>query len=123
MAALRFCCAFAISVWVGVAGAQTPPTPKQSVPVEERSGPSGTGLQQQQRTSAAYRALTQAKYEAKLAEQDYVNAEDAYRAAQQRADTLKEILAKLAKAREAAKAKESAAAKAYDAELSAGSAR
>jgi len=108
-------------LWAATAGAQAPA--KKDVPVEERSDPGGTLLPQQQRTSVAYRALTQARYEAKLAEQDYVNAGDAYRAAQQRADTLKEILEKLRKAREAAKAKEAAASKTYDNELNAGGAR
>lgn len=115
---LARCCTLALSVWVCAAGAQTPAA--KGVPVEERGGPSGTMLQQQQRTSAAYRALEQARYERKLAEQEYMNAEDANRAAQQRADTLKAELATLAKARDAAKEKESAAAKAYDNELKGG---
>jgi hypothetical protein len=108
-------------LWTAAAAAQAPA--KKDVPVEERGGPGGTALPQQQRTSAAYRALAQARYEAKLAEQDYVNASDAYRSAQQRADVLKENLEKLRRAREAAKEKEAAAAKAYDAELNAGAAR
>ena len=52
-----------------------------------------------------------------------MNADDVYRDAQKRADALKGNLANLAKARDAAKAKESAAAKAYDDALNAGSAR
>ena len=118
---LRYFCALVLALGTIAAAAQAPA--KKEVPVEERSGPGATALPQQQRTSAAYRALTQARYEAKLAEQDYVNASDAYRDAQQRADLLKENLEKLRKARDAAKAKESAAAKAYDSELNAGTAR
>ena len=121
MTARRLGCGLAVSFAIGVACAQTPAS--KPVPVEERGGSVGTSLPQQQRTSAAYRALEQARYENTLAEQDYVNAEDVYRDAQRRADALKENLAKLAKARDAAKAKESSAAKAYDEALNAGSAR
>lgn len=109
-------------VWSGVAGAQSPLATK-GAPVEDRGGAGNMTLQHQQRTSAAYRALEQARYERKLAEQDYVNTEDAYRAAQQRADTIKSELGKMAKAREAAREKETAAGKAYDAALNAGGAR
>ena len=121
MAAFRLGYALALCVWVCAAGAQTPAS--KSVPVEERGGPGATLLPQQQRTSAAYRALEQARYESKVAEQDYVNAEDVYRDAQKRADALKSNLDKLARTRAAAREKEAAAAKVYDAALSAGSAR
>ena len=121
MAAFRLGYALALCVWVCAAGAQTPAS--KSVPVEERGGPGATLLPQQQRTSAAYRALEQARYESKVAEQDYVNAEDVYRDAQKRADALKSNLDKLARTRAAAREKEAAAAKVYDASLSAGSAR
>lgn len=95
----------------------------KGVQVEERSSGPATSLPQQQRTSAAYRALEQSRYERKLAEQDYANAEEVYRDAQRRADALKDNLSKLEKARAAAREKESATAKAYDAALNAGGAR
>ena len=112
---------FLLILWAGAVGAQLPAA--KSAPVEERSGAGNTLLQQQQRTSAANRALEQARYERRTAEQDYANADDVYRDAQKRADALKADLAKLAKARDAAREKESAAAKAYDAALNAGGVR
>ena len=71
------------------------------------------------RASAAYRELTQAEYDLKLAEQDYVNTEDAYRAAAQRADDIKRELEKLKQARDAAKVREARARKAYEEALDA----
>jgi hypothetical protein len=124
MVMLRPGCALgasAVFLWACIAGAQTPAT--KGVQVEERSSAPNPSLQQQQRTSAAYRALEQARFESKLAEQDYVNGEEVYRDAQKRADALKDNLAKIAKARAAAKEKETVAAKAYDAALNAGGAR
>ncbi len=95
------------------AAAQTKP-----VPVEERAvGKPEAPIVQQQRTSAAYRAMTQAAHDAKFAEQDYVNTKDAHAAAQKRADALKAELEKATKARDASKAKEAAARKAYEEEL------
>lgn len=103
--------------WMAATVAQTPS--KKDTGVEERAGASGTtpSLQQQQRVSAAWRALTQARHDAKLAEQDYVNTQDAYVAAQKRADALKADLDKAGKAREAARAREAAANKTYEDEL------
>lgn len=93
--------------------AQTKP-----VPVEERAvSGQPDALPQQQRVGAAYRAMQQAIYDAKLAEQEYVNTQDAHRTAQQRADTLKAELEKTARARDAARAKEAAARKVYEEEL------
>lgn len=71
------------------------------------------------RASAAYRELTQAEYDLKIAEQDYVNTEDAYRAATKRADDIKGELEKLKQARDAAKDREARARKAYDEALDA----
>jgi hypothetical protein len=113
--------ALAVSIWACVAGAQTPAG--KPAAVEDRGNPGGTQMRQQQRASAAYRTLEQTRYERKLAEQDYVNAEEAHRAAEQRAAALKNELAKMAKARDAARGREAAAAKAYDAALNAGGAR
>jgi hypothetical protein len=91
----------------------------QPAPVEERAvtTPSGRLPLQQQRIGAAYGAMQQAIYDAQLAEQDYTSTQDAYQAAQQRADALKAELGKVSKARDAAKAHENAMRKAYDDEL------
>ncbi|MEQ1773970.1 MAG: hypothetical protein ABL891_09325 [Burkholderiales bacterium] len=113
---------FVLAVWACAAGAQSLPA-KTGAPVQDRSVAGNAALQHQQRTSAAYRALEQARQQRKFAEQDYVNTDDAYRAAQQRADDMKRELEKMAKARETAIAKETAAAKAYEAALNAGGAR
>ena len=85
-------------------------------PPEQRSA----AVQQAQiRASAAHRELTEAQFEAKLAEQDYVNTQDAYRAAAQSAQDIKVELDKMKKALDAAKAREARARKAYDAALDA----
>lgn len=98
----------------GYAQAQKP------APVEERaSGAASPLLLQQQRASVSYRDLTQAAYDAKLAEQDVLNTQDAYDAARQRAESIKADLDKAIKARNAAKANEAAARKRYDAALNA----
>jgi hypothetical protein len=83
-------------------------------PPEERSA----AVQQAQiRASAAQRELTEAQFEAKLAEQDYVNTQDAYRAATKTAQDIKHELDKLKKALDAAKEREARARRAYEAAL------
>jgi hypothetical protein len=67
----------------------------------------------------AYRQLQQAQYETKLAEQDYLNAEDARRLAQKRADELRREAETAKKAFDAVKAKEAAARAAYEKEVNA----
>ena len=90
------------------------PAPKPA-PVEERSpGQAPTQLLQQQRVTATYREMQQAAYESKLAEQDVLNTQDAYNAAQARADALKAELEKATKARDAARAREATLRKRYD---------
>ncbi len=85
-------------------------------PPEDRSA----AVQQAQvRASSAYRELTEAQFEAKLAEQDYVNTQDAYRAAMQRAEDIKRELDKTKKALDAARASEARARKNYEAALDA----
>ena len=66
---------------------------------------------------AAYRELEQAQYEKKLAEQDVLNSQDAYQAAQQQAEERKRQLDAARKALEAARAREAQARKRYDAAL------
>jgi septal ring factor EnvC (AmiA/AmiB activator) len=71
----------------------------------------------QQKAGAAYRELQQAQYDAKLAEQDVLNAQEAHRAAQKHAEEVKRQLDAASKALAAAKAKEAQTRKAYDAAL------
>jgi Skp family chaperone for outer membrane proteins len=63
---------------------------------------------------AAYRELEQAQYEKKLAEQDVLNSQDAYQAAQRQAASRKQELDAARKALEAARAKEARTRKRYD---------
>lgn len=74
----------------------------------------GAVQQAQIRASAAYDELVEAEYQLKLADQDYVNTQDAYRAAPPPAKDIKRELDKTKKALDAAKAKEARAHKAYD---------
>ena len=92
---------------------------QKPAPVEDVSGREGAVLQNQQRAGIAYRQLQQAQYQTKLAEQDYLNAEDARRAAQKRADELSREAETAKKAFDAAKAKEAAARVAYEKEVNA----
>lgn len=92
---------------------------QKPAPVEDVSGREGVVLQSQQRAGMAYRQLQQAQYETKLAEQDYLNAEDARRAAQKRADELRREAETAKKAFDVAKAKEAAARVAYEKEVNA----
>jgi chromosome segregation ATPase len=85
-------------------------------PGENRS----EALQQAQiRASASYRELTEAEFQMKLAEQDYLNTQEAYRAALQRAEDIKRELDKTKKALDAARARQARARKDYDAALDA----
>lgn len=90
----------------GVAGAQAP--------VADPTGREQAIQRSQLKTGAAYRDLQQAQYESKLAEQDFLNAQDTQRAAQKQADDLKRQLDAAKKALDAAKAKEAQARKRYD---------
>lgn len=66
----------------------------------------------QQRAGAAYRELGEAEYQAKLAEQEFLNAQAAQRAAQRQLDAAK-------KAFDGARAREAKARKDYDDALTA----
>ena len=83
-------------------------------PVEERRGTPDAALQAQEKTAAAYRDLTQAQYEAKLAEQELLNADAAYQSARKQADALKQSVDAAKKKLDGARARESAARKAYE---------
>jgi type II secretory pathway pseudopilin PulG len=80
---------------------------------------SGAVQNAQIRAGAAYSELQQAQYELKLAWQDYVNTQDAYRAAPPPANDIKRELDKMKNALDAAKTKEARARKTYDAALDA----
>jgi hypothetical protein len=83
-------------------------------PVEDLSNREQAIQRSQQNTGAAYRDVQQARYEAKLAEQDFLNAQEAQRAAQQRADEMKRQLDAAKKSLDAARAKEAQANKRYE---------
>jgi septal ring factor EnvC (AmiA/AmiB activator) len=97
--------------------AQQPAPATKSAPADRRPGEAP--VLEQQRVGIAYREMQQAQFEAKLAEQDVQNTQDAFNATRARADTLKAELDKAVKARDAAKAKEAAARKRYDDALNA----
>ena len=74
----------------------------------------GQTLEQQQRVSQAYRELQQVLFENRQVELDYSNAQDEDKMARGRAEAARQTLDKATVARNAAKAKESAARKRYD---------
>lgn len=73
----------------------------------------------QQRAGAAYSELREARYQAKIAEQEHLNALEAQRIAQRQADETKRRLEAAKKALDEAKAREAKARKAYDEALTA----
>jgi hypothetical protein len=95
------------------------PAAGAQAPVEDLSAREGVIQRSQQKAGAAFRELQQVRYEAKLAEQDYLNAEEANRAAQKQAEERKRELEAARKALDAARAKEARARKAYDEALTA----
>lgn len=104
------CIGLTLLLSVSVAAAQ--------VPVEDRTGREQAIQNSQRKTTAAFRELQQAQYEAKLAEQDFLNAQEAQRAAQKQADERRRELDAAKKALDAAKAKEARTRKSYDEALS-----
>ena len=105
---------------IALAGTATVAAAQKPVPVEEPAQQQETAIQRgQYRAGQAYRELQQAQYETKLAEQDVLNAEEAYRRTQQQNDELKRQLEAASKALAAAKAREAAARQAYDKEVDA----
>jgi CRISPR/Cas system-associated endonuclease Cas1 len=96
------------------AGAAAAQSPAQDRASREHAIQSG-----QQRAGMAYSNLQQAQYEAKLAEQDFLNAQEAQRAAQKHAEEMKRQLDGAKRAVDAARQKEAQARKAYDEALSA----
>jgi len=83
-------------------------------PVQDRASREQAIQSGQQRAGAAYSNLQQAQHEAKLAEQDFLNAQEAQRAAQKQAEEMKRQLDGAKKAVDAARQKEAQARKTYD---------
>lgn len=100
------CLGLALSLALPAAAAQAP--------VEDRSERETAIQRSQQKAGAAFRELRQAQYEAKLAEQDYLNTVEAHRAAQKNAEELKRQAEAAKKALDEAKAKEARARQRYD---------
>lgn len=96
-------------VWALTAAAQT----------QDRVGREQAIQSGQLRAGAAYSDLQQAQREAKLAEQNFLNAQQAQREAQKHAEEMKRQLDGAKKAVDAARRKEAQAVKAYDDALSA----
>jgi hypothetical protein len=88
--------------------------PSEPAQVEDLGRSANVLEQRQQRTGAAYRRLEQTRYELKLAEQDWLNADEASRAAQKTADTLKQQADQAHQAFLAAQAKEAQARTDYE---------
>jgi hypothetical protein len=89
-------------------------TVSAQVPVEERPSREHSIQRGQVTVSEAYRQLQQAQHEATLAEQDVLNGQDAFRAAQKQADELKRQLDAAMKTLDTARANEARARKRYD---------
>ena len=85
----------------------------------QQSGGDAVLQGRQQKAGAAFRELQQAQYEAKLAEQDFLNAQDAHGAAQKLVEERKRQLDAAKKTLDAGQAKVTRARKAYDDALTA----
>jgi len=86
-------------------------------PVEDLTSRDQAVQRGQLKAAAAYRALQEAQYEAKLAGQDVLNAREAQQVAQKHADEMKRRLDEATKALASVQEKESRARKDYDAAL------
>lgn len=86
--------------------AAQPAAPQSApAPVQEGSAQESSVAHYQRRATAARNEWQKAEYEAKLAEQDWLNAEAAYKREQQQIGELKASMDKAAAAREAARKK------------------
>ena len=99
---------------IGLVLLLTAGTALAQAPAQDRSVREQAIQRGQQRASGAYSNLQQAQYEAKLAEQEFLNAQEAQHAAQKHAEELKLKLDGAKKALDAARQKEAQARKAYD---------
>ena len=89
-------------------------TTRDPAQVQDRGRNADLLQQRQQRTGDAYRRLEQIRFELKLAQQDWMNADEAYRAAQKNADDLKQQADKAHQELVAAQAREAQARAAYE---------
>jgi len=97
-----------------LASLSVPMTVQAQAPVEDLTSREQAIQRSQQKTGAAFRDLQQAQFEAKLAEQDFLNAQEAQAAAQKQADEMKRQLDAAKKALDAARSKVAQARKRYD---------
>jgi len=102
------CMAAGAILWLTVPGAAA------QAPAGQAGAQEALVREKQQQAGAAYRALEQARYEAKLAEQDLLNAQDAHNAAQKQVDERKKQLDAAKKAADAAQAKVAQAHKRHE---------
>jgi len=86
-------------------------------PVEDLTSREQAVQRGQLKAGAAYRAVQEAQYEAKLAEQDVLNAREAHQAAQKHAEEMKHRLDAATRALAAAREREAKARKDYEAAL------
>ena len=106
--------AAAIAFCAGGCSTVTALSPQQPSSVQSASVPSDTLQERQQKTATAHRWLEQMRYEERLAEQDYVNAEAASQSAQKTAETLKHKAKNAKAAYAAAQARTAEAKRGYD---------
>jgi hypothetical protein len=108
----------AVSALLAVVILGFPVAPVRSqAPVEDLTSREQAVQRGQLKAGAAYRAVQEAQYEAKLAEQDVLNAREVHQAAQQHADEMKRRLDAATRALAAAREKEAKARKDYEAAL------
>jgi urease accessory protein UreF len=106
-----------IRLWVAavLAAATWPAIAQQHVPVEDLGREREQAVQRGQvRASQAYREWEEAGYQAKLAEQDVLNLEDAHRRRSQETAELERKLDAAKKAFAAAQAREAASRQSYE---------
>lgn len=109
----------AASVLLAVAVLGVPAAPARGqAPVEDLTSREQAVQRGQLKAGAAYRAVQEAQYEAKLADQDVLNARETHQAAQKHADEMKRRLDAATRALAAAREKEAKARKDYEAALS-----
>jgi len=108
-----------LPVLISCASAAAVAQAQKPAPVEDLSSKEGVLLRGQQRAGMAYREMQQAQHEAKFAEQDYLNLQDAYQAAQKQADGLRSQFESAKKTLDAARVKETAARQRYEKEVNA----
>ena len=104
---------FMKAIWMGLGLLLPVLVASAQAPVEDRAREQAI-QSGQLRAGAAYGDLQQAQRDAKLAEQEFLNAQEAQRAAQKHAEEMKRQLDGAKKALDAARQNEAQARKAYD---------